>query len=86
MTNHSIISKMLPKKLLHTESNVGCAPSCMKVIESRHWCCSIWGANEIFKHVFVPPGRHGVGHRAIASSLFEKESSKNECGRIHTRL
>ncbi|GFV83469.1 hypothetical protein TNCV_982321 [Trichonephila clavipes] len=58
----------------------GGSPSCMKVIESRHWCCSIWGATKFSKMFLLPPGRHGAGHRAIASSLFEKERSKNECG------
>ncbi|GFV86741.1 hypothetical protein TNCV_3964711 [Trichonephila clavipes] len=30
----------------------GGAPSCMKVIESRHWCCSIWGATK-FSSMFL---------------------------------
>ncbi|GFS85367.1 hypothetical protein TNCV_75931 [Trichonephila clavipes] len=77
MTNRSIISKMLPRRNCCTQSPMcGGAPSCRRVIESRHWCCSIWGCNKIFKHVFAPPGRHGAGHRAIVSSLFEKKGPR----------
>ncbi|GFY21292.1 hypothetical protein TNCV_3993361 [Trichonephila clavipes] len=43
---------MLPMKLLHSESNVWRRPSCMKIIESRHWCCSIWGATK-FSSMFL---------------------------------
>lgn len=36
--------------------------------------------NKCFEHVFVHVGRSDACHSAIASSLFEKERFKNECG------
>lgn len=53
--------------------------SCIKIIEPRHCSCCKW-VQQKCRASFVPIGRHGAYHKAVASSLFEKESPKHERG------